>query len=120
MRKIKRMKRRMKKRIKRSIRKIVTVMDCRILLAVAALAIVTILIGVVSVKEVSASEHGDRRKVITSVEIMQGDTLWDIASEYYSDEFDNMNDYIKEIKKVNNMPTDKIVAGNYIIIPYYK
>ena len=117
---MKKMKRRIKRRIKNSIRKIVSVRDCRVLLAVMSLAIITVLIGVVAVNQASASEHGERQKVITSIEIKSGDTLWDIASEYYSDEFDNMNDYIKEIREVNNMPTDKIIPGNYIIVPYYK
>lgn len=115
MRKFKKM-----KKMKKRIRKIVSVLDCRILVAIATLVVITVLVSSIAVNKVSASSHGDREKVVTSVEIKSGDTLWDIASRYYSDEFEDMNDYIKEIKKVNNMPTDKIIEGNYIIVPYYK
>ena len=70
-------------------------------------------------KTVTAQRDGNRTKLVTSVEVKQGDTLWSIASRYISDEYDDMNIYIEEIKSSNGMAADTIHAGNYIIVPYY-
>lgn len=70
-------------------------------------------------KTVTAQRNGDRAKLVTCVEVKKGDTLWSIASEYYSDEYDDMNEYIAEIKDSNGMSSDDIHTGNFIIVPYY-
>lgn len=70
-------------------------------------------------KTVTAQREGNRTKLVTSIEVKQGDTLWSIASRYITDEYDDMNEYIEEIKSSNGMATDTIHAGNYIIVPYY-
>ena len=57
------------------------------------------------------------------VEIKNGDSLWSIAKE----NMDNTNDsgfiniyqYIHEIKRCNNMKSNQINAGCYLIVPYY-
>jgi hypothetical protein len=70
-------------------------------------------------KTVTAQRAADRTKLVTTVEVKKGDTLWDIASLYFTDEYDDLNEYIKEIKDSNGLVSDDIHAGNYIIIPYY-
>ena len=57
------------------------------------------------------------------VEIKNGDSLWYIAKE----NMDNTNDsgfiniyqYIHEIKRCNNMKSNQINAGCYLMVPYY-
>ena len=57
------------------------------------------------------------------VEIKNGDSLWSIAKE----NMDNTNDsgfiniyqYIHEIKRCNNMKSNHINAGCYLMVPYY-
>ena len=71
-------------------------------------------------KTVTASRNNDRVKLVTSIEIKKGDTLWEIASTYMSDEYDDLNDYIHEIKLSNGMTSDEIHSGNFIILPYYE
>ncbi|MDF2512430.1 MAG: hypothetical protein K0S04_2296 [Herbinix sp.] len=71
-------------------------------------------------KTVTASRNNDRVKLVTSIEIQKGDTLWEIASAYMSDEYDNLNDYIHEIKMSNGMTSDEIHTGNFIVLPYYE
>ena len=49
-----------------------------------------------------------------------GDTLWSIAEDnmdarYYR----HTADYVAEVKRMNSLDTDQIIAGSYLIIPYY-
>lgn len=56
---------------------------------------------------------------ITSVQIEEGDSLWRLASEYYTSEFASIEAYITEIKRMNGLSSDVLYAGNYILIPQY-
>ena len=53
-----------------------------------------------------------------SIQIHDGDTLWSLAKEYNTSEL-SINDYVKEIKELNNLSSDYINDGNYLIIPVY-
>ncbi len=86
-----------------------------------ALLIILLLISVGFIaKTVTAQSNKESIKLVTSVEVKSGDTLWGIASDYFSDNYSDMNAYIKEIKSANGLTSDDIHAGNYIIVPYYK
>ena len=57
---------------------------------------------------------------ISSVLIEEGDSLWSLASEYYTEEFVSVSDYLTEITRMNGISsTDTLYAGNYILIPQY-
>lgn len=56
---------------------------------------------------------------ITSVQIEEGDTLWKLASRYYTEEFSSVENYIAEIKRMNGLSSDILYAENYILIPQY-
>jgi len=56
---------------------------------------------------------------ITSVQIEKGDSLWSLASEYYTEEFSCIEEYITEIKRMNGLSSDVLYAGNYILIPHF-
>lgn len=58
-------------------------------------------------------------KYYTSIQVQQGDTLWDIADTYITDEYNDMNEYIREICSINHIDEDAIHAGQYLTIPYY-
>jgi cell division protein YceG involved in septum cleavage len=70
-------------------------------------------------KTVTAESDTNKVKLVKSIEVKKGDTLWSIASDYYSDEYDDMNDYIHEIKECNGISGDSIHVGNYIVVPFY-
>jgi hypothetical protein len=70
-------------------------------------------------KTVTAERTTDRIKSVASIEVKHGDTLWSIASEFVTEEYDNLNEYIEEIKRSNGMVSDTIRTGNFIIVPYY-
>ena len=48
-----------------------------------------------------------------------GETLWDIAHVYVSDDQASVQKYIDEVKQINHLVNDKIYAGENLIVPYY-
>lgn len=59
-------------------------------------------------------------KYYTNIEIQRGDTLWEIADSYMdSEHYMSRTDYINEIMSINHMVTDRLVAGQKMIVPYY-
>lgn len=70
--------------------------------------------------QASDKEHMPSYKYFRSIEISSGDTLWSIAEDnmdarYYR----HTADYVAEVKRMNSLDTDQIIAGSYLIIPYY-
>ena len=57
------------------------------------------------------------------VEIKDGDSLWSIAKENMANTNDsgfiNIYQYIHEIKRCNNMKSNQVNAGCYLMVPYY-
>lgn len=58
------------------------------------------------------------------VEVEDGDSLWSIAKDNMSSEsssqgFTDIYQYIHEIKKCNNIKSNQINVGCYLMIPYY-
>ncbi|WP_342755808.1 LysM peptidoglycan-binding domain-containing protein [Kineothrix sedimenti] len=58
-------------------------------------------------------------KYYKSIIIQRGDTLMSIASENMDGNYSSAESYVNELIKINGLRDDKIVAGNYLIIPYY-
>ncbi len=57
-------------------------------------------------------------KYYADVYVKSGDTLWDIAQQYITDECGSMESYIREIKEINNLGVC-LQAGQTIVVPYY-
>ena len=58
------------------------------------------------------------------VEVQEGDSLWSIARENLEEKsndygFTEIYQYIHEIKKCNNMKSNQINTGCYLMVPYY-
>ncbi|MGN1154642.1 MAG: LysM peptidoglycan-binding domain-containing protein [Agathobacter sp.] len=91
-----------------------------------AITVVVILLGIVLGNNIINASHSsaysevEKELCYTSVEIEEGDTLWSIAEEYMCSEYDDVNDYIKDIKQINNLHSDTIHAGGYLMVPYYE
>lgn len=73
--------------------------------------------GITGIKAQAHSKEDHYYKYYTSVTVNRNDTLWKYATEYSLN--NEYNDYIKEVKRINNMSDDKIVSGMRLIIPYY-
>ncbi|MCI8308181.1 MAG: LysM peptidoglycan-binding domain-containing protein [Lachnospiraceae bacterium] len=67
-----------------------------------------------------ANAETKRNLKCVSICVAEDDTLWGIASEYYSDEYGGVSNLVNEIRNINKMSSDRIDVGNYIIVPYYE
>ena len=67
----------------------------------------------------ASAQTAGRELGFKSVFITGGDTLWSIAQENYSGEYGSLKNYIKEIKRCNSLPSDRINAGSSLIVPVY-
>lgn len=76
-----------------------------------------VLTNVTNTKGANSKAH--EYKYYISVQVEEGDTLWSIAEDYMTVEYDTIGDYISEVKRINNLGDDTIYAGNYIIVPHY-
>ncbi|SHI31291.1 LysM peptidoglycan-binding domain-containing protein [Parasporobacterium paucivorans] len=83
--------------------------------AAVIIGIFMILSGFMSNQDNAASRY----KYFTSIRIEEGDSLWSIASEYVSEEYDGVEEYISELKSMNNLTGDTIHYGQNLIVAYY-
>ncbi len=67
----------------------------------------------------SEASNDNSYKYYTSVEIKNGDTLWNIASEYITEEYASLQEYVMEVKLLNGMQGDSIRSGQFLVVPYY-
>lgn len=68
---------------------------------------------------VTAKDNIKREKVIISIKIEEGDSLWSLAKKYKTPECGSIRKYVKEIREANALSSDTIHSGNYLIIPCY-
>lgn len=68
-----------------------------------------------------AKDYGiSRQKYYTSVDIEEGDTLWGIAEEYMTEEYEDRDAFIDEVCEMNHITGNMIRTGSTILVPYYK
>ena len=69
--------------------------------------------------EANDSMRMNERKYFTSYVVQSGDTLWDIAEEYMTEEYASISSYIDEVVSSNHLNQDSIKQGQLLILPYY-
>ena len=89
-----------------------------ILATLVLITALSIIIGSI-VSDAHTTETDQAYKYYTSIMIQEGDTLWSIADEHMSGQYKSKQSYISEIKKLNHLTNDSIMAGQYLIISYY-
>ena len=90
-------------------------------ISIAIAAVVIVFIGCLGFfnSSVTAADSS-RTKYYTSIQIQEGDTLWSIAENYMTEEYDSIQDYIDEVSMINSLNSKTIHTGQYLNIPYYK
>lgn len=85
--------------------------------------IVGIFIGMKIENYTSATKMNDYGREVryVSYEIKSGDSLWSIASDLIvlNPEYNDIRQYIYDIKEMNKLYDDDIHSGHHILIPYY-
>lgn len=82
-------------------------------------ALFLIVLFVLPERTASAGNFGGGTYTITSVQIKEGDTLWQLAEQYYTEEFSSVTNYISEIKRMNGLSSDTLYTDSYLLIPQY-
>lgn len=68
----------------------------------------------------NASEQYNVAQCYDTYKVQEGDSLWNIASEYYTVDCGSTQNYIEKIKEMNHMGVDDTIhTGEYLVIPYY-
>lgn len=57
-------------------------------------------------------------KYYKSVVIQPGDTLWNIAETYITEDYNSVPAYVKALKELNSLSSDEIQAGHHLMIAY--
>lgn len=61
----------------------------------------------------------NRDKFYTTILVEEGDTLWAIADEYMTEEYESRDSFMEEVRKMNHLTGSIIHAGNTLLIPYF-
>ena len=78
-----------------------------------------ILFNNIIVKAQTDSDSEHYVKGYTCITINSEDTLWAIASNYADEHYSSIYEYIREVKDLNGLTSDKIHSGSKLIIPIY-
>ena len=62
---------------------------------------------------------GERYKYYTSIYVEPGDSLWSIAEEYITVDYQSICQYIDEVKEINHLNSDYLKSGMHLCVPYY-
>ena len=93
----------------------------KITIIVAIIVLSVIYLGVTNKDASEADATTASTKYYTSISVESGDSLWNIADEYMTDEYSSTQEYIDEVVSINNLTNaSSITAGTNLLIPYYE
>lgn len=58
--------------------------------------------------------------VYKSIRIQPGDTLWNIAQQYKTNDYKSTQDYVEELKRLNALESDQIQESKYLTVACYE
>ena len=103
--------------------KVLKLRRIRHLIFMAALFIAIVIISMLSIRHFTFADDSDInvRKQYKSVMIYCGDTVSDLSEDFIRLGYPSKEALQKEICSINSISLDsRLIAGNYIIIPYYE
>ena len=106
----------------------------RIHMGIIAVAAILLTIGGVLVVQANSSQTGalnglvrnietykpERVRYYKSIQVQPGDSLWSIAQAYRTEEFPSIYSYIQEIYELNELQSETIWAGSYLMVICYR
>ncbi len=82
------------------------------------IASVLIISNCLRANQVNASSAKTENVYYKTVEVEEGDTLWDLADLYMGEKSFSRQEYIKQVKELNHLSGDTIESGSYLMVPY--
>lgn len=64
-------------------------------------------------------ETQELNRYFTSIQIRDGDSLWEIAGRYAKDSGYSQREYVEELKRMNGLHHDHIHSGEYLTVVYF-
>lgn len=61
----------------------------------------------------------EKTRYFTSIQIQQGETLWDIANRFSNDSGLTVQSYMDELIRMNGLRNETIHAGEYLTVVYF-
>ena len=87
-------------------------------LSLAVILVFVLILGAHSIWTSAKQEHETGKTCYENYVIRENESLWSIAKEYAPKLGMSTAAYVKELKRVNGMTQDKILAGGKIIVLY--
>lgn len=90
---------------------------------IVVIGIIVISLGILLGSSISAFASAREKvrihKYYTSIQLRQGDSLWELAGEYASTD-QSEQEFIDEVCEVNGISESNILhSGQYLVVPYY-
>ena len=89
-----------------------------LILFFTVLASVLIISNCLRANQVKASSWKAENIYYKTVEVEEGDTLWDLADRYMGEKSFSRQEYIEQVKELNHLIGDTIESGAYLMVPY--
>lgn len=89
-----------------------------LILFFTVLASVLIISNCLCANQVKASSAKAENIYYKTVEVEEGDTLWDLADRYMGEKSFSRQEYIEQVKELNHLIGDTIESGAYLMVPY--
>ena len=93
-------------------------MKRKLIFGLSLILIICIIFGVNNKKQ-NPEAATSNQKYYACITIDEDETLWTIAEEHYSEEYNSYQEYIDEVKFINNLTDDTIYRGAKLVSPYY-
>ena len=97
-------------RIRRQYRRLV------LILLTAVILLIVLLFLTKGTHKVEADEY--LVETYETIQIQPGDTLWDLADQHKLSTM-STNKYISQVKTINGLSDDRLVSGQYLILPVF-
>lgn len=86
---------------------------------VSALAIAVLIIGMNTVRSDAKKADRSTEKIYESIEVNADDSLWTISSRYAENYGCSTKEYVETLRHMNGLTTDRICAGDHLIVVHY-